>query len=376
MGANVVHFYAGETARIYDDSSPYGEVCTISRVSGTAVFVESALGANYSQSRNAEMQPQSHFTPMTYPNIRQVTTLIEENEDTMDEELHTSFRANGTRVSEFITPGLRGRYNYPSLNEPLRYGFDTDNPIFFEHSPVLPLDPSKGDELRIMTASNDWTNVIAKDSGYLMWDDDEDVVVNSTTLTGNNTITTSAYRITSFLHFQITLNGVAGTMTLIGVDKDGVNRTETFAISNTTEDWTSYAYRTITSLTTNGSISLYMDTRPETSRLNDQYDLWADNEHGIYCMKKTLTYSHRSVRAKYRKSYHRLLGGIPGFVKKMCKYLCAIDIYENEKYALNLPGGEGEDAAIKQSMRLQRWKRRYEELLSKKREFVGGQHYE
>lgn len=377
MGSKVRHFYAGAVVRIYDDASPLGENGTVLSVNGTAVILQSTPSGNYSVSRNAEMQNQCHFTPMTKPSNSEVESLIDDNEDIVDEELHTTFRQNGTLSTEYITPGLRGRFSYPHLSEPLRYGFDTINPIFFRHSPILPMDPSKGDELRVMTGQNSWPNVLEKDSGYLIWDDDGDTVVEEQSVNGTSNFTNPSFRLAAPMHYDITMVSGTGSLAINGTGYDGVRRSENITLTNgRTETASTYAYSSVSTITVVGTAKVEIDTRPYVSRQSDIYDFWIDNQHAIACSKKNILHQHRSVRVRYRKGYYSQLRGVPRYAKRMCVLLTAIDLLENERYALNLPGGEGEGSYIKITTVVSNWKKRYRQILEKKREFVGGAIYE
>jgi hypothetical protein len=177
---------------------------------------------------------------------------------------------------------------------------------------------------------------------------------------------------------MVTLTGASGTLTVSGTDVDGAHRSESVALSNGyTDSETTYAYREVGTVTLNGTAEVEIDTRPVTNRQDDDYNFWIDNQHGIVCSKQSIVHSHRTVRAKYRKSYYHMVGDtVPRYVKRMCVLLTGIDILENERYALNLPGGEGEGSYLKTSRAVENWKRRYRQILEKKREFVGGSWYE
>ena len=387
MGSNVIYFRKGDEVIIWDDDEPTGESGVVASIAGLVVTLTDDLAFTYEAVKNAQMQNQSKFHARSKPTVTQVEALITANEGIIDEEVHTSFKSTGVRRQEWVTVEYSTHIRYPNLNSPIQYRFDTYRPIHFKASPMEPLSHLLSDVVEYIDGDSR-VNIVNPLSGVLIWDQKVDTIVDGEDLSAGSPITctleSTSMRLARYLHFYLTHSNITEyTLVITGVKaEDGTALIETFTEDNGWEAYTQNAYSSIVSVVFTRDAGagtddvLILDTEPGTSRLSDSYDWWADYEHGVMYPKNTIIeLGKKTIWAEYRQGFYTSLGGVPDIIKRSCILLTAIDLLSNERYAHNLPGGEGAKSAIDLANQCTRWRKRYEKLISRKREIYGGTPY-
>ena len=380
MGEHIVHFLAGDKIRIMDHDTPVGEMLTVHSIAGTTITCTANLVNAYTTANNGMVENQSHWTPMTYPTREYVDDLIEMNEDVIEQDLHTSYKANGQQVEHYVTYLLRGYSSYPYLSVPLRFRFDTQHPIMLKDSPVLPFSRALGDRLMYLNGST-WKDALDPLNEIMVWDGEIEVIVDDEDLSAGSPITCTlaqAIRLSTFLRFELThANITAFSLVITGTNMDGTALVETFTEADGWSGHSSSPFASVTSIvfTRSGGLGtgdlLVVDTSVAESRLDGDIDMWVDYEHGIVYQKNvTIEYGHKTVRCKYRRGFYNQLGGIPRDVKKIAILRCAIDLLQNERYAFNLPAGEG-NTSMKVESVAHMWNAQLNKLMARRRVMVG-----
>ena len=388
MGASVIYFRAGDEVIIWDDDAPVGETRTVLSVAGQVVTLTENLTNTYEILKNAHMQNQSKFHARSTPTVTQVEALILDNEEILDEEVHTSFKSAGVRVKEWITLEYSTHVKYPNLNSPIMYRFDTYRPIQFSSSPMEPLSHVLLDVVERLDG-DERINIVDPLSSELIWDQIVDTIVDEEDLSAGSPITCTlaikSMRLARYLRWSLTHVNITGfTLVITGVKaSDGTALVETYTQADGWSGYSADAFSSVSSIVFTRDVGLgtsdllTIDTDPEESRLADTYGWWIDYEHSTLYPKNTvLELGKKSVWAEYRQGFYTSLGGVPRVIKRACVLLTAIDLLSNERYAHNLPGGEGGKSQIDLAQQCTRWRKRYEKLISRKREIFGGTPYE
>jgi len=387
MGANIIHYDAGDYIRIFDDDTPKGEYLTIASIAGTTITCTTNLVNSYTVLKNGAVVNQSHFTPESIPSKTTIESIIEDNQALLDQDLHTSFLEDGVRIEEEVTYLLKGGREYPYYSMPLRYGFNLEEALVFQKRPILPFDRSKGDQLWMQWGS-DWMDALDPVNELLIWDGEIETIVDEEDLSAGTPITCTLaqnLRISGFLHwkFDSHANITAFTLEITGVLMDGSNNVETFDESDGWSGWTDNAYQSITSVKltartgTGVGDTLTCDTQPEKSRLGSDYNLWAVYRLGhLYHKGDRVDSGFWTVKAIYRHGYyHQMFDSIPRDIKKLCILRCKMDILGDERYAMNLVSS-GDLTNERVSSQISRWQKEYDIGVAKRRQTPVNRRYQ
>ena len=377
MGENVVFFSVGDTILIADSATPIGEILVIESIASTTITCTTNLVNSYATSRNAKVEPQSHWTPRSSPPSDIIDDLIEMNEEVLDKDIHTSYKRYGISTTEYLTFLVRGGINYPYYSMPLRYPLDTQTPMEFKRKSVLPLDPSRGDKLFYLWG-DEWKDALDPDSGIRVWEDVIDNLVTDFDMedTAPFVITPITQpRISTTLRWSLThANISAFQITIVGVDFQGNVKTEVITQANgwyghTVNFFSSITSITVDSMTDDGENDTFnLTTEKDKSRMAGDYDCWIDYTHAIFYPKNLIVDSgQKTAEVTYRYSmYHSIGDRVPKDIQKMMLYLCGIDLLGNERYATNLPGGGGSDQT-KVETQINTWTSAYNKMVAKRR---------